>query len=623
MDNDIFFGGKKLYSYFNRIIRVNLTDNIISKESLEEKVLRKFIGGSGLGAKLLYEEVKAGVDPLSPQNKVFFLTGLFCGANIPTSDRLSAVTKSPLTRIFAESDVGGFWGYELKKAGYNGIIIEGKSNNPIYIYINDSNIEIRNAKHLWGKGTYEVDEMLKKELLSNIQVMSIGPAGERLVKFASIMTGGRDGRALGRCGIGAVMGSKNLKAIVVKGSQKTEVFDKVRLIESIKSIANGIKEATVSMTRYGTAGGVIYHEGHGNFPLKNWKMGRWPEGAKNISGHRMAETILVKNYRCRGCIIGCGRVVKIEKGLYKGVDGAGPEYETIGNLGGLCLVDNLEAIAYANELCNQYGMDTISTGAVIAFAMELYENGIITKQDTDGLEVNFGSVETLIELIKMIADRRGIGKILGEGVRNAAREIGGLAGEYAIHVKGLEFPAHDPRAYNGLALSYATSNRGACHLAGFTRPFESSLSIPELGYDKPHNRYIIDGKGEFVAKMQNLMCIFDSLKLCKYLLSSGIKINTIIEWMKYAIGWEDYSFEELMITGERIYNIKRLFNIKCGISRKDDMLPMRFLTEKREGPGIITNLPHLGKMLNDYYNYRDWSEEGIPKESKLKKLDLI
>lgn len=612
-----------MQGYWNRLIRVNLTENIISKESLEEKVVKQFLGGSGLGAKLLYEEVKTDVNPLSPQNKIFFFLGPLCGTNIPTSDRLSAVTKSPLTKIFAESDVGGFWGYELKKAGFDGIIIEGKSSSPVYIYINDSNIEIRNAEYIWGKDTYKVDEMLKKELSSNIQVMSIGPAGERLVKFASIMVGGRDGRALGRCGIGAVMGSKNLKAIVAKGSQKIEVFDKVRLMESVKSIANGIKEATFSMTRYGTAAGVIYHESHGNFPIKNWKMGRWPGGAKNISGQRMAGTILVKNYRCRGCIIGCGRVVKIEKGLYKGVDGAGPEYETIGSLGGLCLIDNLEAIAYANELCNRYGMDTISTGGVIAFTMELYENGILTKRDTNGLEVKFGNEEALIELIKMIAERRGIGKILGEGVRHFAREIGGLAEEYAIHVKGLEFPAHDPRAYNGLALSYATSNRGACHLAGFTRPFEKELAIPELGYNKPHDRSIIDGKGEFVAKMQNLMCIFDSLKLCKYLLSAGIKIGIIIEWMKCVTGEEDYSLEKLMVTGERIFNIKRMFNVKCGISRKDDILPMRFLTLKKEGPGIICNLPHLGKMLCEYYDYRGWSEEGIPKKSKLKKLNLI
>lgn len=612
-----------MYGYWNKFIRVDLSKKTFSIESINEDILRKYLGGSGLGAKMLYDEVDVGADPLGPENRIYFFTGPFCGTNIPTSGRHAAVTKSPLTGIFAESDIGGSWGYELKRAGYDGIIIQGKAENPVYININDSQIEIKSADHLWGKDTYETDELLKNEISHDIQVMSIGPAGENLVRFASVMTDGKDARALGRCGIGAVMGSKKLKAIAVKGSKRVEVFDREGLTESIKKVAGGIKDATVGMSKFGTAGGVIGHESYGNFPLGNWKVGRWPEGAEKISGQKMAETILVKNYRCKTCIIGCGRVVKIEEGPYKGVDGAGPEYETLGTLGGLCLIDNLEAIAYANELCNRYGMDTISTGGVVAFAMELYEKGILTNEDTGGLEVKFGSPEALIELIKMIAQRKGIGRVLGEGVRIAAREIGGLAEEFAMHVKGLEPPAHDPRAYNGLGLSYATSNRGACHLAGFTHGFERVFAMPELGYDKPHDRLMVEGKGEFVAKMQNLMGIFDSVKLCKFALNGGLKINTIIDWIKYVTGWEDYSFEELMKTGERIFNIKRLYNTKCGISRKDDTLPMRFLTLKRQGPGITVNLPHLGKMLSDYYEYRGWSEEGIPTESKLKELDII
>ncbi|MCF6097123.1 aldehyde ferredoxin oxidoreductase family protein [Thermovorax subterraneus] len=612
-----------MYGYWNKIIRINLTNKTYSLETIKEELWRKYLGGSGLGAKLMYDEVNPGIDPLGHENKIFFLTGPFCGTNIPTSGRHAAVTKSPLTGIFAESDVGGSWGYELKRAGYDGIIIEGKAESPVYIYIEDSKIEIKDARHIWGKDTYETDELLKKELAADVEVMSIGPAGENLVKFAAIMTDGKDGRALGRCGIGAVMGAKNLKAITVKGSKNVEVYDKERLIKSIRNIAPGIKEATVNMTKFGTGGGVIGHESYGNFPLGNWKVGRWPEGAEKISGQRMAETILVGNYRCKGCIIGCGRVVKIENGPYKGVEGAGPEYETLGTLGGLCLIDELEAIAYANELCNRYGMDTITTGGVIAFAMELYEKGIITKQDTGGLDLRFGNAEAMVELVKMIAERRGIGRILAEGVRKAAKEIGGLAEEYALHVKGLEPPAHDPRAYNGVALSYATSNRGACHLAGFTHGFERVFAMPELGYDKPHDRLLVDGKAEFVAKMQNLMGVFDSLKLCKFMLQGGLKISTVVEWIKDVIGWEDYSFEELMTTGERIFNIKRMFNVKCGISRKDDILPMRFLTLKREGPGITVNLPPLGKMLSDYYEYRGWSEEGIPRESKLKELELV
>lgn len=456
---------------WNKVIRVNLTNEEINIESYEEKLWRQYLGGSGLGAKLLYDEVDGNVEPLSPENKIYFLTGPFCGSSIPTSGRHAAVTKSPLTGAFAESDVGGCWGYELKNAGYDGIILEGR--------------------------------------------------------------------------------------------------------------------------------------------------------AEKISGQKMAETILTGNYRCKTCIIGCGRVIKIQEGPYKGVEGSGPEYEALGTLGGLCLIDNLEAIAYGNELCNKYGIDVISTGTSIGFAMELYEKGIITKEDTGGLEIKFGDEKVMIELIKLIGERKGFGEVLGEGVRIAAERIGGLAKEYAFHVKGLEFPAHDPRAFNGLALSYTTSNRGACHLAGFTHGYEKANKIPELGYDKPHDRHTAEGKAEFVIKMQNLMGVVDSLKVCKFAVSNGLKISTLVDWVKFVVGWEDYSFEELIKTGERIYNIKRLFNVKCGISRKDDTLPMRFLTLKREGEGVQVNLPPLGKMLSEYYEIRGWNEVGIPTDSKLKELDIL
>jgi aldehyde:ferredoxin oxidoreductase len=608
--------------YWNKVLRVNLTEHKWSEESVKEELFRQFIGGSGLGAKLLYDEVSADVDPLSSGNKIFFMTGPFCGTIIPTSGRHAAVTKSPLTGIFAESDIGGSWGFELKKAGFDGVIIEGESRSPVILSISDSDIEIRSAEYLWGKDTVETDGILKEQSSPSVQIMSIGPAGEKLVKYASIITDGKHGRALGRCGIGAVMGSKKLKAIVVKGSKKITVFDSSSLTKSIKSVADGIKKGTLALNKFGTSGGVIGHESYGNFPLQNWLLGRWPEGAEKISGPKMAETILVGKYRCKTCIIACGREVRIEKGRYRGVDGAGPEYETIGTLGGMCLIDNLEAIAYGSQLCNRYGMDTISTGSVIAFAMELFEKRIITKADTGGIEANFGNEEAMIELIKLIAERKGIGRILGEGVRKSAAEIGGMAREYALHVKGLEIPAHDPRAFNGLALSYATSNRGACHLAGFTHPYERILTMSELGYEKPHDRHLIAGKAEFVAKMQNLMGIFDSIKLCKLMMFGGLKINTIVDWVSHVVGWEDYSLDELMTSGERIFNIKRLFNVKCGITRKDDILPMRFLTRKREGPDVVVNLPHLGLLLSDYYAYRGWSEEGIPEQSRLVKLNL-
>ncbi|MDW7673429.1 MAG: aldehyde ferredoxin oxidoreductase family protein [Bacillota bacterium] len=607
--------------YWNQFVRINLSNSSYTIESRDETILRQYIGGSGLGAKMLYDEVQSDVEPLSEENKIYFLTGPFCGSTIPTSGRHAAVTKSPLTGVFAESDIGGFWGYELKKAGFDGLIIEGKAIEPVYISINNSEIEIRSASHLWGKDTFETDELLNKDL--NTQVMCIGPAGEKLVRFASIMTDGKDGRALGRCGIGAVMGAKNLKAIAVKGTQKINLYNKKELSESIKHVAPGISEATINMRKFGTSSGVIGHESYGNFPLRNWTMGRWPEGVEKISGHKMADTILTGNYRCKTCIIGCGRKVKIESGPYKGVNGAGPEYETIGTLGGMCLIDNLEAIAYGSELCNRFGIDTISTGCVIAFAMELFERGLITKEDTNGIQLSFGNEEAMIESIKLIGERKGLGRLLGEGVKIASEEIGGIAKEISIHVKGLEPPAHDPRAFNGLALSYATSNRGACHLAGFTHGYEKALTIPELGYHKPHDRHLIEGKAEFTIKMQNLMGVFDSVKLCKFMLLGGFKLQTLVDWLEYVVGWDDFTIDELMLTGERIFNIKRQFNVACGITRKDDTLPMRFLTEKREGEGVTVNLPHLGKLLSDYYALRGWDETGIPSQEKLDELDLL
>lgn len=608
--------------YMGKILRIDLKTGVIWHEQLKEKDARMFIGGSGLGAKYLLDECDPSVDPLGPANLFIIMTGPFCGTKVPTSGRHAVVTKSPLTGIFAESDVGGNWGYKFKKSGFDGIIITGSASRPVYIWIDDGKVEICDASNLWGKDTRQVDDILRGQYGDDVEVMSIGVAGENLVRFASIITDGKDARAAGRCGVGTVMGSKKLKAIVVRGTGNVEVYDDALLSRSIKEVTPKIVAASAGMNKYGTASGVIAHESYGNIPVKNWVAGRWAEGAAKISGQKMAETILVGNYRCKNCIIGCGRKVKIESGRYAGVDGAGPEYETLGTLGTLCLIDNLEAIAYANELCNKFGMDTISTGGVIGFAMEAFEKGLITEKETGGLRIEFGNPEVMIELIKQIGNREGYGRILGEGVKRVAETFNGLADEFAMHVKGLEFPAHDPRAFNGLALSYATSNRGACHLAAFSHGFERALPMPELGYDKPHDRLASEGKGEFIAKMQNVSGIYDSLKLCKFMWSNGMELNRLVEWIHAVTGW-DYSFEELMETGERIYNVKRLFNVKLGISRKQDTLPPRSLSQKREGEGITVNLPQLGKMLNEYYEYRGWSEEGIPTEEKLIKLGLL
>jgi aldehyde:ferredoxin oxidoreductase len=534
----------------------------------------------------------------------------------------SIVSKSPLTGAYGEAEITGSWGYELKRAGFDGMVVEGKARNPVYIRINNREVTIVDAGHLWGLDAYTLDECIKQEF-PDFQIMGIGPAGEELVRFASIVTEGRNARVSSRGGMGAVMGSKMLKAIVVKGTLNVHEFNKGKMAEDPVIVANLIKEGAVSLSKYGTSGEVIGNESCGDFPLRNWTQARWQEGADKISGEKMVESILVKNYYCKMCVVGCGRVVKINDGKYKDVDGAGPEYETIGALGGLCLVDDLEAIAFANQLCNQYGIDTVSTGGVVAMVMEMYEKGLINNKDTNGVKAQFGDAEAMIKLIRMIGEREGLfGWLMGEGVKKISEKIGGLAYEYALHVKGMEIPAHDPRVYNGVALSYATANQGACHMAGFTVPFEKDHGIPELGYYVAHGRIAQEGKGKFVAKLQDLMGVLDSLNICKFALLGGLKIMTIVKWINDVIGWEDYSFKEMIKTGERIYNIKRMFNVKCGMSRKDDTLPNRFLTLKRIGPGITVNLPYLGSMLNEYYEHRGWTEEGVPSEEKLKELDI-
>ena len=607
-----------MYGYRGKLLEINLTDSSISVKKLDEDLLIKYLGGSGLGARLLYDLTDGQTAPLGEENVLIFMTGPFTGTKIPTSGRHAVVTKSPLTGIWAEADVGGNWGYELKCAGFDGILIKGKTVKPVYLWISEVGTELRDATHLWGKDTYEVDELIRKETDSQAVISSIGQGGENLVAFASIMTDGKDGRAAGRGGVGAVMGSKYLKAIAVRGKQRVEVKYPERLKQKIKELAPEIVDKTRMFGKYGTSGGVQGHEEMLNFPLKNWAGERWPEGVEKINGIVMEETILKKQYRCKTCIIGCGRDVEITTGPYQGVNGAGPEYETIGTLGGLCMIDDLEAIAWANELCNRYGIDTISAGSVIAYSMEAFERGILTAEDCDGLQLVFGNEKAMIELIHKIANKEGyLGKLLSKGVRGAAAELGNYAEEFAIHVKGMEFPAHDPRAYNGVALSYATSNRGACHVQGFTHGFEKGFTMPELGIDQPHPRHSVEGKGEFTAKLQDLMCIFDSIKLCKFVIIGGVKLTDITELFNAVTGL-NLTNQDLIKIGERIYNLKRLYNVRCGISRKDDSLPPRILTQKR-GP----NLPPLGKMLNEYYAYRKWDEIGVPTEAKIKELGLM
>ena len=597
-----------------QIALVHLTESKTEVFSAEDGLLRKYLGGSGLGTYYLFKYGSPKYGALSPENPLLFMNGPFQGTGIPTSGRHQVLAKSPLTDMFGESDCGGAFGYHMRKAGFGGLILLGRAPAPVYIALLDGNIEIRSASSLWGKDTFETEEFLLELEGKPAGVACIGPAGENQVLLANIMHDGRNARAAGRGGMGAVMGSKNLKAIVARGSAKVVMSDEKAVREKSAEKAKYYMEKLPAMTRFGTAGGVALAEQNGDLPLKNWSMGSWTEDVKSITGEAMAETILTGNWGCMSCPIRCGRDVEFD-----GVKGAGPEYETIGMLGSNCLINDLKAIGRGNDLCNRMGIDTISGGSAVAFAMELYERGIISEKET-GYPLLWGDGESMVQLLSDIVEKRGFGALLAEGTKKAAERIGKGAERYAIHSKGMDFPAHDPRCYKSLATGYATSNRGACHLSGFSYSFERSMTYPEFGVDTVMDRTVDEGKGSVNVPFQNMMGVLDSLKMCKFPFAIT-RVDDILLWINGITGW-DMSAEELLRVGERIFNLKRLFNVACGASALDDTLPERILREPRGSGGSAHTLPDLKLQLREYYPARGWSEEGIPTAEKLESLGL-
>ncbi|HPF84225.1 MAG TPA: aldehyde ferredoxin oxidoreductase family protein [Aminivibrio sp.] len=597
-----------------KVALVHLASGTSEDLLLPGDVVRKYIGGSGLGTYLLFRYGSPAADPLSPDNPLIFMNGPFQGTGIPTSGRHQVISKSPLTGAFGESDCGGTFGFHLKRAGYDGLVFLGRSSSPVYAAVIDGRVEIRDGTSLWGKDTFETEEALFSAEGKPAGVACIGPAGERMVLLANIMHDGRNARAAGRGGLGAVMGSKNLKAVVARGKEKTVMADEKKVREKSAEKAKFYMEKLPAMTRFGTAGGVALAEQNGDLPLKNWSMGSWPEEVKSITGEAMADTILTGNWGCMACPIKCGREV-----AFDGISGAGPEYETIGMLGSNCLINDLKAIGRGNDLCNRMGIDTISGGSAVAFSMELYERGIIDER-TVGYPLQWGDGEAMVRLLTDISEKRGFGVVLAEGTRKAAEKIGKGAEKYAIHSKGMDFPAHDPRCYKSLAAGYATSNRGACHLSGFSYSFERSMTYPELGVDAVLDRTVDEGKGKVNVGFQNLMGVLDSLKMCKFPFAAT-RLEDLLVWINGVTGW-DMACGELMEAGERIFNLKKLFNLACGLTGRDDALPERILREPRGSGGSADTLPDLESQLREYYAERGWTEEGIPLPEKIASLGL-
>ena len=602
-----------------RIIHINLTKNTISIQKIEESLFRKYLGGSGLAVKFLYEQKNYNISPLHSDSSLLFFSGLLTGTPVPTASKLSICAKSPLTGIWNEATVGGSWGAELKFCGYEGIIIRGKTDKPVYLYITPKEIKIKDAQEIWGQDTYCTSQSLKEKYSSEIKIASIGQAGENLVNISSIVIDAPHCRLAGRGGLGAVMGSKNLKAIVVEGNLKPTIKDPLALKEILKADRRNIRHYTEGLHKLGTAGSVEAREYTGDLPIKNFARSRW-QGASKITGQVIVDTLFKKHYACFACPIACGKEVKIKIPPFVV---HGPEYETVAALGSLCLNDNLDSIVEANDLCNRYGIDTISFGISVAFAMEANEKGFLNQEDFEGINLEWGNSQAMIKLVHQVAKNEGPGKLLGQGVRLFSKKAGKNSEEFAIHVKGLELPLHDPRAYTGMALSYATANRGGCHLESLSYAIESGIPLEDLSYGEdnildPHTSV---GKAELVIKLQNYMNVFNALGLCKFLLFSRIGPTKVTEWLNHVTGW-NRTPAELLIIGERLHNLKRMYNVRLGINRKDDILPPRLLHLARNDGMAAGVLPELDKMLEEYYRLRGWNEKGIPTEKKLKELGL-
>jgi aldehyde:ferredoxin oxidoreductase len=603
-----------LPAYAWKILRADLSTGNVAKEPLSPDFVRKYIGGKGLGARLLYDEVKHGIDPLGPENKLIFTTGPATGTIVPHKGHCISY-KSPLTGIYGSSSAGGFFGDALKRAGYDVLIIGGRSKKPVYLWIDDEEVQIIDAKHLWGKNTFETNTMIKEELGDEeISVSRIGIAGENLVRFAGIFND--YSRTAGRCGAGSVMGSKNLKAVAVRGTKTIEVAKIDEMLEFMEEFYKTVKETPATGTaypRWGTPGGVSTANVMGVFPTRYWHKGTLNE-YENINAEAIRGRLLVKDRACGSCVVNCSKLSVVKRGPYAGAV-AELDYETVYAFGGLCENSNLGSIVKANELCDEFGMDTMSAGNVIAFAMECYERGIITIKDTEGIELVWGNHEAIIQMVKKIATRTGLGNILADGVREAAKRLGKGAEEFAVHVKGLEPSGYDPRGMKGVALAFAVADRGACHLP-------SSVYTYELRGDV--DRLSVEGKAAFLKNLEHRFAVCDTLILCRFF-RDVYPWKTLVRLFPLLIGVE-MNEADLKRIAERIVTLTRAFNVREGISRKDDFWPDKFYEEPlphgSSGEGYVLKKNEFNRMLDEYYELSGWDHNGIPTEKKLVELGL-
>ncbi|MDA8133349.1 MAG: aldehyde ferredoxin oxidoreductase family protein [Desulfobacteraceae bacterium] len=610
--------------YTGKILRINLTDHSVKEEALPFQTAKDFIGGAGFGIKYLFDEVPAKSDALGPDNKLIFAPGPLSGTNVPCASRMAVTAKSPLTGAVGMGLSGGHFPVELKFAGYDALIVEGRSKEPVYVWIKNGEVKFRSAKTLWGMKTTDTQQIIKNELNDqNVRIACIGPAGENQIKIASIIN---EWRAVGRKGLGAVMGSKNLKAIAVRGGEKVKVNDKDKLKEARKVFTKAMKDSPVLYPAFANLGTpmVVDHLCHmGIFPTKNF-LGTGAYDPIEQIGTAVQATRNAGKEHCYGCPVGCSQVKLAKTGEYAGIMTEGPEFETMYSFGGVTGVENIDAIIAADRLADEMGFDTISSGVSIAFAMELYEKGILTKEDTGGLELNFGNDAAMMAVLRQMSYREGLGGLLADGAKIAAEKIGKGSEKFAMHVKGLELPAYDVRGAKSHGLNFATSFTGADHCRGYA--FQEIFGIP---VPKEVDRFTAEGKGELTKWNQDIRtATTDAPTMCGFLLDMavvGIATRNTADLMEAVTGIS-YTPDEILSVGERINNLARAFNVREGFTRADDTLPERLMTEPISGgvsKGHFISREELKRMLDEYYIARGWDvKTGSPTRATLKSLNL-
>jgi aldehyde:ferredoxin oxidoreductase len=603
-------------NYVARLARVNLDKATSEIVEVEAGDLRKYLGGAGLGAKIIWDETSATTDPFSPDNRLMFMIGPLTG-KVPQSSRTAVCGLSPANDAWGESFMGGSWGAEFARTGLIGLVISGRAGSPVYIHMKNRDVRIEDAGRLWGRDTFETDEQLRRDVDSKAVVAAIGGAGERLVRIAGIVAEGRLARVAARCGLGAVMGSKNIKAVVVRGTQKPDACDEIALkainrevTQTLLRKASGALGPSVMETKDGLD--EIYR--FGTFAVRNGSRGRW-EAFKD----RFADSKPDRHYYCRLCPTSCLESHVMDNARL-------PVMHMLMSAGANCLIDDLGALKQGYELCNRYGIDVISFGCTLAFAMEAFEKGLIDRNDTGGMELTWGNSQAMLELIRQTGENEGFGKVLAQGSLRAARRIGKGAIQCALQVKGLEMPYWDPRVFNSLALGYATGNRGASHYESPGHIAERKRSGPflsELGFLKGVERLGFENKAALVKKMQDVICLISSLVVCQTSYQKwGVSLATDLQWLNAVTGW-DMPHEEFMQAGERMFNKKRLINMRRGYRGKDDTLPPRVMEKLLDLGDDEQQVPiSLQDQLQEYYSLRGWSKEGIPTHEKLLELEL-